>query len=131
MKRLAVTILLCVGIIAASAVSAFAASSQNYTIVIPRLQADYYSSAKTVSAYRDFGVRHKYSGGYPVRFAVCNSSRQPIGSTVTVYPGGSSAELTDLWYNSSASSKTVLVRMDSSRFNLVNLVAEGTWIWNY
>lgn len=131
MKRLVFVAFLTAGLIAATAATAFAATSQNYTITLPLMQSDFYSSAKTVSAYRDFGVRHKYSGGYPVRFAVCNSSRQQIGSTVLVYPGGGSADLTDLWYNASASAKTIVVRMDSGKLNAVRPLAEGTWVWNY
>ena len=131
MKRVIFVALLATCIMASTAISAFAASTQNYTIIIPLLQGDYYTTSKTVSAYRDFGVRHRYSGGYPIRFAVCNSSKQPIGSTVTVYPGGSAADLTDLWYNASASSKVIVVRLDSSKVNLVKPLAEGTWVWNY
>lgn len=131
MKRLILSAMLALAIVAGSTATAFAANSQNYTIVLPALQGDYYSSIKTVSGYRDFGVKHRYSGGYPVRFAVCNSSKQQIGSTITVYPGGTAADLTDLWYNAGASSKVVVVRMDSARLNLVRPLAEGSWVWNY
>lgn len=130
MKKIFLVAVLALALAFGSVASAYAASA-NYTIVVPRLRADIYTSAKTVSAGKDFGVRHRYSGAYPVRFAVCNSSRQAIGPVVTVNPGGSTAPLVDLWYNDSASSKTVLVRMDSSKLNYVKIVAEGTWYWNY
>ncbi len=90
-----------------------------------------YTSAKAVSAYRDFGVKHKYSGGYPIRFAVCNTSRQPIGPTVIVYPGGAYAPLVDLWYNSTARTQYIVARMDSASFNYVSILCHGTWVWNY
>jgi len=114
-----------------STASAFAVSTANYSIVVPRFKADAYTSEKSVSAYSDFGVKHKFSGGYPIRFLACNTSKQPIGSVVTVYPGGSSAGLTDVWYNDSASAKRIVIRMDSYRYNTVRILCEGTWVWNY
>lgn len=130
MKRTAMVSVLAFIMIFAS-VAAAHATEQAYSFVLPRFQGDIYSAAKTVSAYRDFGVRHKYSGPYPVRFAVCNTSKQAIGPSITVYPGGSSADLVDLWYNAGSTAKTIVVRLDSGRWNSVTLLAEGTWVWNY
>lgn len=130
MKRTIMVTALALMLVFGTVASAFA-TSQNYSFVLPRLQGDIYSTAKTVSAYRDFGVQHKYSGSYPVRFAVCNTSRQPIGPSVLVYPGGSSADLVDLWYNSSSSARSIVVRLDSGKLNAVTILAEGTWVWNY
>ena len=131
MKKIVVISMLALALAFGSTASAFAVSTQNYTIVAPRLRADVYSESKAVSAYKDFGVKHKYSGGYPIRFAVCNTSKQAIGSTVTVYPGGAYADLTDLWYNNSSATRYIRVRMDSARLNPVKIVCEGTWVWNY
>jgi len=110
---------------------AFAASTQNYSITLPRFGSAYYTSAKTVAAYRDFGVKHRYSGGKTVNFQVCDSQRNTIGARVAVAPGGSAAPLTDLWYNPAASSKTVCVKMWTSITTVVQVLAEGTWYWNY
>lgn len=131
MKKIIVISMLALALAFGSTASAFAANTQNYTIIAPRLRADVYTSVKSVSGYRDFGVKHKYSGTYPIRFAVCNTSKQAIGSTVTVYPGGTSADLVDLWYNSSATTRDIVVRMDSSKLNYVRILCEGTWVWNY
>lgn len=131
MKKIAIVAMLALALALGSTASAFAAASQDYTMIIPRFQVDKYTSAKAVSAFRDFGVKHKYSGGKAIRFAVCNTSRQQIGSTVTVYPGGTYAPLTDLWYNATASTRYILVRMDSARFNTVEILCMGTWVWNY
>ncbi|MDY0339590.1 MAG: hypothetical protein RBS17_00050 [Coriobacteriia bacterium] len=131
MKKTITIVMLALVLAFGSTASAFAASYANYSIVAPRFRADTYTSEKSVSAWRDFGVRHKYSGGYPIRFVACNTSKQPIGSVVTVYPGGSSAGLTDLWYNDSASARKIVVRMDSSRLNTVRILCAGTWVWNY
>lgn len=131
MKKVIVISMLALALAFGSTASAFAASTQNYTIIVPRFQVDKYTTSKAVAAYKDFGVKHKYSGGKPIRFAVCNTSRQPIGSTVTVYPGGAYAPLTDLWYNATASTRYIVMRMDSARFNTVDILAEGTWVWNY
>lgn len=131
MKKITVIAMLALVLAFGSTASAFAANYANYSIVVPRFRADAYTSAKTVNAHRDFGVRHKYSGGYPIRFAACNTSKQPIGSVVTVYPGGSSAGLVDLWYNDSASARKIVMRMDSSRLNTVRILCAGTWVWNY
>ncbi|MHB1016490.1 MAG: hypothetical protein ACYC2X_01175 [Coriobacteriia bacterium] len=131
MKKITIIVMLALALAFGSTASAFAATSANYSIVLPRFKADKYTSAKAVSAYKDFGVKHKYSGGYPVRFAVCNTSRQPIGSAVTIYPGGAYAPLHDIWYNSTASTRYIVVRMDSAVFNAVEILAEGTWVWNY
>ncbi|HET6352495.1 MAG TPA: hypothetical protein VFG89_10275 [Coriobacteriia bacterium] len=108
-----------------------AAVTQNYSIVLPRFGANAYSSTKTVAASKDLGVFHKYSGGYPVSFTACNTAKGAIGSKVTIYPTGSDAPLTDLWYNSSSGSKSVIVRVESAKYNLVTVLAEGTWRWNY
>ena len=131
MKKISVIAMLALVLAFGSTASAFAASYASYNIVAPRFRADAYTSEKTVNARQDFGVRHKYSGNYPIRFMVCNTSKQPIGSLITVYPGGSSAGLVDLWYNNSASARKVVVRMDSSKFNRVRILCSGTWVWNY
>ena len=131
MKKITIIAMLALALAFGSTASAFAASTANYSIIVPRFQADKYTSEKSVSAYKDFGVRHKYSGSKAIRFAVCNTSKQPIGATITIYPGGSSAPLTDLWYNDSASAKKIVVRMDSAKFNTVDILAEGQWVWNY
>lgn len=131
MKKTMIVAVLSLALVFGSAASAFAANSQSYSIVVPRFRADAYTSAKAVAGYRDFGVRHRYSGGYPIRFAVCNTARQPIGSTVTVYPGGATAPLVDLWYNSTPVAKSIVVRMDSATLNIVRILAQGTWVWNY
>ncbi|MHB1135589.1 MAG: hypothetical protein ACYCXR_09150 [Coriobacteriia bacterium] len=131
MKKITIIAMLALALAFGSTASAFAASSQNYSILVPRFRADKYTTAKAVSAYRDFGVKHKYSGGKPIRFVVCNTSRQPIGSTVTIYPGGVYAPLHDIWYNATASTRYIVVRMDSALFNTVEILCEGTWVWNY
>ncbi len=131
MKKIVVVAMLAFVMVFGGTASAFAANYQSYSIVVPRFRADKYTGAKAVYAFRDFGVRHRYSGGKPIRFAVCNTSRQPIGPTVTVYPGGVYAPLTDLWYNATASTQYVVVRMDSATFNTVEILCEGTWVWNY
>lgn len=131
MKKLTIIAMLALTLAFGSTASAFAASYANYSIVVPRFRADAYTSEKAVSAHRDFGVRHKYSGGYPIRFVACNTSKQPIGPVVTVYPGGASAGLTDLWYNDSASTRRIVMRMDSSKYNTVRILCSGTWVWNY
>lgn len=131
MKKITIIAMLALTLAFGSTASAFAATYDSYSIILPRFQADKYSSEKTVNAHTDFGVKHKYSGGKPVRFIVCNTSKQPIGATVTIYPGGSSAPLTDLWYNDSASAKKIVVRMDSAKWNSVEILAQGTWVWNY
>lgn len=131
MKRFALTWMLATVLVMGSVAPALAASSQNYSIVLPRFGGAYYTSAKTVSAYRDYGVRHRYSGGKTVNFQVCDSQRNVIGSKVAVKPGGKSAPLVDLWYNNSASAKTVRLKMTTSLTTAVAVLAEGTWYWNY
>lgn len=131
MKKSIIVLVLAFALVLGSVSSAFAATTENYTLVAPRLQADVYSSAKKVAGFADFGVKHKWSGGYAIRFAVCNTSKQPIGPVVTVYPGGATAGLTDLWYNGTATTQSVVVRMDASKLNLVRILCEGTWVWNY
>lgn len=131
MKRLTSVAILAAVLALGSATPAAAVNSQNYSIVLPRFGSAYYSSAKTVSAYRDYGVRHRYSGGKTVNFQVCDSQRNVIGSRVAVKPGGKSAPLVDLWYNNSASAKAVCVKMTTSLTTAVEVLAEGTWYWNY
>ncbi len=132
MKRLLIVACLASVMVLGSVVSAYAAASTaNYSIVLPRLKADKYSSTKTVAAKKDFGVRHKYSGGYPVAFTVCNTAKGAIGPKVTLYPQGADASLADLWYNGSSSSKSIMVRLESAKVNGVEILAEGTWRWNY
>lgn len=131
MKRSLLAIALALLLVAGTAVPAFAASTQKYTLVLPRFGSAYYSSAKTLSAYCDIGVKHAYSGGKTVNFQVCDSQKNAVGPRVSVAPGGSSAPLTDLWYNSSASSKSVRVKMWTSLTTVVEVLAQGTWYWNY
>lgn len=131
MKRAMVIGMLALGLVFGGSASAFAASTASYSIVVPRFQANKYTTTKLLGAHKDFGVKHKYSGGKPIRFVMCNSSKQPIGSAVSVYPGGAYAPLVDLYYNSSASSQYVLVCMDSAKWNVVEILCEGTWVWNY
>jgi hypothetical protein len=107
------------------------ATNQNYAITLPRFGTAYYTSAKTVSGYRDLGVKHRYSGGKTVNFQVCDSQRNVIGSRVAVPPGGTAAPLIDLWYNDASSSRTVCVKMWTSLTTIVQVLAEGTWYWNY
>ena len=131
MRRLAFTTVLIALIAAVMATPCFAASTQNYSITLPRFGGTTYTSTKTVSAYRDIGVKHRYSGGKTVNFQVCDSQRNTIGPRVAVAPGGTSAPLTDLWYNGTASPKTVCVKMWTSLTTIVQVLAEGTWYWNY
>jgi hypothetical protein len=131
MKRTAVAVVLIMSIVLGAAAPALAATSQSYSIVLPRFGGAYYTSTKSVSAYRDFGVKHRYSGGKTVNFQVCDSQRNVVGSRIAVAPGGSSAPLVDLWYNNSASSKTVCVKMWTSLTTAVQVLAEGLWYWNY
>lgn len=131
MKKITIIAMLALTLAFGSTASAFAATYQNYSIIAPKYQGDVYSSEKAVSAYRDFGVYHKYSGTKTIRFVVCNTSKQPIGSLHSVAPGGASAPLTDLWYNDSASTKRIVVRMDAAKYNVVKILCEGTWVWNY
>jgi hypothetical protein len=129
-KRFMVAMMLSVVVLGGLASQAFA-TNQNYSVILPRFGAAYYTSGKTVSGYRDFGVKHRYSGGKTVNFQMCDSQRNVIGSKIAVKPGGSSAPLVDLWYNDSASSKTVCVKMTTSLTTAVQVLAEGTWYWNY
>lgn len=131
MKKIVIISMLALALAFGSTASAFAASTQNYTIVAPKYQGDIYSGEKTVNARCDFGVRHKYSGGKKVRFVVCNTSKQAIGSSHTVAPGGRTAPLEDLWYNDTSSKRNIVVRMDAAVFNVVKILCEGTWVWNY
>lgn len=131
MKKIVVISMLALALAFGSTASAFAVSTQNYTIVAPKYKGDIYSGEKAVSAYKDFGVKHKYSGGKSIRFVVCNTSKQVIGSLHTIAPGGSSAPLEDLWYNDTASKRNIVVRMDSASYNVVKILCEGTWVWNY
>jgi len=131
MKKTMIVAVLALALVFGSVASAYAVSNESYNIIVPRFRADAYTSAKSVAGYRDFGVRHRYSGGYPIRFAVCNTARQPIGSTVTIYPGGATAPLVDLWYNATPIAKSIVVRLDSSKLNVVRILAQGTWVWNY
>lgn len=131
MKKIMIVAMLALALAFGSTASAFAASTQNYSMIAPRFRADIYTSTKAVGAYRDFGVRHKYSGGKPIRFTVCDTSNQAMGPTVTIYPGGAYAPLADLWYNSTASTRYVKVRMDSALLNYVTILCQGTWVWNY
>lgn len=131
MKRLTIAAILAAVLILGSVSPALAVSSQNYSIVLPRFGSAYYTSAKTVPAYQDYGVRHRYSGGKTVNFQVCDSQRNVIGSKVAVKPGGKSAPLVDLWYNNSASPKAVCVKMTTSLTTAVQVLAEGTWYWDY
>jgi hypothetical protein len=131
MKRLTISVIMAAVLTMGLVTPAMAVSSQNYSVILPRFGSAYYSSAKTVSAYRDYGVRHRYSGGKTVNFQVCDSQRNVIGSRVAVKPGGKSAPLVDLWYNNSASAKTVCVKMTTPLTTAVEVLAEGTWYWNY
>ena len=131
MKRPVMVVVLALALVAASAVPALAASTQQYSLVLPRFGGSYYSSSKTLSAYRDIGVGAAYSGGKSVNFQVCDSQRNAVGPRVTVAPGGPTAPLTDLWYNSSASEKSVRIRMWTSLTTVVQVLAQGTWYWNY
>jgi hypothetical protein len=131
MKRILFVAVLAAVLVGGSALQAVAATTQSYSIVLPRFGGSYYTSSKTVSAYRDFGVKHKYSGGKTVNFQVVDVQRNVLGPRVAVAPGGSSAPLTDLWYNASASSKPVCVKMWTSLTTAVQVLAEGTWYWNY
>lgn len=131
MKKSTIVLVLAFALVLGSVSSAFAASTENYTLVAPRLQGDIYSSAKRVNAFADFGVKQKWSGNYPIRFAVCNTSRQQVGPSLTVLPGGAAAPLIDLWYNSTASPQSIVVRMDSALLNTVRILCQGTWVWNY
>lgn len=131
MKKSIIVLVLALALVLGSVSSAFAASSENYTMVAPQLRGNMYSTSKAVNPFADFGVKHKWSGGFPIRFTVCNTSRQPIGATLTVFPGGAAAGLTDLWYNPTASKQYIVVRMDSAVTNLVRILCQGTWVWNY
>ena len=131
MKRIGIVTLMAIVALSASVMPAHAATTQDYSMILPRFGAAAYSSAKTVSAYRDFGVRHKYSGGKTVNFQVCDTQKNTIGSKIAVKPGGSSAPLIDLWYNSTASSRNICVKMTTSLTTAVQVLAEGTWQWNY
>lgn len=131
MKRSVMVVALAMALFATSVAPALAASTQKYTLVLPRFGGSYYTSTKTLSVYRDIGVKHLYSGGKSVNFQVCDSQKNAVGPRVTVAPGGATAPLTDLWYNSSASAKTVRVRMWTSLTTVVEVLAQGTWYWNY
>lgn len=131
MKRTVLVAALVAVLVLGVAAPALAATYQNYSIVLPRFKGDIYSISKPVSAYKDFGVKHKYSGGYKVNFQVCDSQKNPVGPTVKVSPGGSTAPLTDLWYNNSSSSRSIVVRMENATSTYVRVLAEGTWVWNY
>ncbi len=130
MKKLVVMALLAVMALGILPANAFAAN-QNYTMTLPRLGVKTYSSIKTVAAKKDFGTKLKYAGGKTVNMQVCDSSRNPMGSSVSVRPGGSAAGLVDLWYNSASSQKAVVVKVWSSLTTVVQVLAEGTWYWNY
>jgi hypothetical protein len=131
MKRSILTAALAAVLLTAGVANAHAATSQSYSIVLPRFGGTYYTSTKTVSAYRDFGVRHRYSGGKTVNFQVCDSQGNAMGSKVAIAPGGSAAPLVDLWYNAAGSSRSVRVKLWTSLSTAVQVLAEGLWYWNY
>lgn len=131
MKRALLVAAMVAALLVGAAAPALAATSANYSIVLPALKGDYYTTSKTVSAYRDFGVKHKWSGGYDVNFQVCDSQKNSVGAIVRIKPGGRTAPLVDLWYNNSGSSRTILVRMETATLTYVRVLAEGTWVWNY
>lgn len=131
MKRGVILVSVVAVLMAGFVAPATAATSQSYSIVLPRFGGTYYTSGKTVSGYRDFGVKHKYSGGKTVNFQVCDAQRNTIGSRIAVAPGGSAAPLVDLWYNDGGSAKTVCVKMWTSLTTAVQVLAEGLWYWNY
>lgn len=130
-KRSIMVLFMAIAVFFAVSVPALAASSQNYSIVLPSMGQDYFTSSKTVSAYKDFGVYHRYSGGKTIHFTVCDTAHNPLGAEVAIAPGGSSAPLVDLWYNSSSSSRTIVVKMETPWNCFVSVLAEGTWYWNY
>ena len=130
MKRTVIVSILALAIVFGSVGTAFGVT-QDYTIVLPRFSGDVYTSAKTVNGNKYFSVKHMYSGNKPVRFAVCNTSRQPISSAITVYPGGATAPTTVLWKNPTSTAQSIVVRMDSATLNVVKILAQGTWVWNY
>jgi len=131
MRHRIVRLIAATALLASVATPAFAATYQNYSIILPRLKGDVYTSAKTVSAYSDFGVKHKYSGGVDVNFQVCDTQHNPLGPIVRIKPGGSAAPRVDLWYNNSSSARTIVVRMEAAVLKVVEVLAEGTWVWNY
>ncbi|MCL2503630.1 MAG: hypothetical protein FWE94_03350 [Coriobacteriia bacterium] len=130
MKKYLLMGLLAVMVAAALPTNAFAASNEGYTITVPRVGAQY-SANKTVTARKDFGTRLRYSGGKTVNFQICDTQKNGIGPTVCIKPGGAAAPLIDIWYNSSASSKAVKVKLWTSATTIVQVLAQGTWYWNY
>lgn len=112
-------------------VPAFAsAASQNYAYTIPAT-GDVYTTSYSLSGGYDFGVRHRYSGGKNIVMQVVRANDYiALGSSKIVSPGGSSAPLTNLWYNSGLT-RSVRVRMNSAFGVVVTVLAEGTWYWNY
>jgi hypothetical protein len=134
-RRRLVLLTMCAMMVAVVIVSllpaAASAATQNYSILLPTVARDYWTTAKTVNAGTDFGVRHRYSGGKTVHFLVCNTSHEKLGSEVAIAPGGAYATLTDLWWNNTGASKSIVVRMESPWNCFVTILAEGTWAWNY
>ncbi|HSK47414.1 MAG TPA: hypothetical protein VLA05_05345 [Coriobacteriia bacterium] len=131
MRRLVFAAALAALVFSSTAAPCLAATTKGYSVVLPRFGSAYYTSTKTVSAYRDYGVKHRYSGGKTVNFQVCDSQHNTVGPRVAIAPGRSDAPLVDLWYNGSASSKSVSVKMWTSLTTAVQVLAEGTWYWNY
>ena len=78
MKRTVMVVVLAIALFATSVAPALAASTQKYTLVLPRFGGSYYTSTKTLSAYRDIGVKHSYSGGKSVNFQVCDSQKKRL-----------------------------------------------------
>ncbi len=131
MKKIAIIAGLALALAFGSVATAHAATTEGYTFIAPRFQIDWYSSQKTVNGWRTFGVQHRYSGGYPVRFVACNAMRQALGTAVIAYPGGPAAPTTTVWRNTTATPQTIVIRADSAIYNFVTLLCQGTWVWNY
>lgn len=129
--RLVVVVITIMAVLFLWSAPVLAATQQSYNIVVPRFGGDAWSSTKTVNPYKDFGVKHQYSGGWKINFTVCDTTGNPLGPTIGVNPGGSSAPLVDLWYNGSSSSKTIKVLLETLWYCPVDVLAQGLWYWNY
>lgn len=124
--------LLCVAVLAFSMLTPTTAlaSSQNYSIFIPKY-GDVWTDGYLLNYQKKFGAKLYYSGGKNIAMQMHRyDTRQALGTEVVMSPGGSGAPLKQLWYNNTAT-RYVVVRLNSVFGVVVDVIAQGTWYWNY
>lgn len=113
-----------------AATPALAASSQDYSFVVPRFGGAVYSSYKVVSAAKNFGTYHRYSGGKSLYFQPMYGTGSAAGSAVLISPQGPSATWQRIWYNNSSTSRSICIKIRTTSLTPVDVLAQGTWYWN-